>query len=729
MPQKGFGYYSDNAIASSSEEEPSPMLNPSAGVPAIPSDTDSLSPRHSNLSMAHLHSIPQISPEHSVSPLSQIREDMSLQTSTAVAANDEGINLRMPDFNKRPPSDTPAGSNNTSPAISNVNSEVTSQENSPDVTPTINNVLNVPPIRLSKRRATAINLPGITKHSSSGIFEQEASSKLVIVMVGLPARGKSYITSKLTRYLNWLQHECRVFNVGNTRRKDAAQHGPSKGPLPDTSNHTDHDASFFNPENQESTKIREKWAIDTLDSLLDYLLLGSGSVGIFDATNSTKSRRRTILSKIRERSPSIKVMFLESICTDNDVIQKNVRLKLSGPDYRDMDPELALKDFTERLHNYEKAYQTLEDDEGLQYIKMIDVGKKVVAYNIQGFLASQAIYYLLNFNLNERQIWITRHGESEDNVSGRIGGDAPLTKRGEKFAKALANFIEHEKTEFRKKQVEKYTELIEHKEADRIPDEPLFNVWTSMLQRAVQSSDFFPEDQFDIREMRMLNELCAGTCEGLTYEEIQRKYPDEYNSRIMDKLRYRYPGIGGESYLDVINRVRPIINEVERTTDHVLLITHRVVARVLLGYFMNLSRDAITSLDIPLHCVYLLEPKPYGVEWTLYEYSEKDDWFYKVSDDQIHKKKFKEVSVAFRERKYSVVPTAPPKISRNVSMGQSSAAANERQRFVSGNPTNDLNRTRRVPAHPQAAPQQSQNQSPSTIEAEKLAEKLNKLKT
>jgi hypothetical protein len=41
---------------------------------------------------------------------------------------------------------------------------------------------------------------------------------------------------------------------------------------------------------------------------------------------------------------------------------------------------------------------------------MINVGKKLVAHNIQGFLAGQAIFFLLNFNLAERQIWITRHG-------------------------------------------------------------------------------------------------------------------------------------------------------------------------------------------------------------------------------------------------------------------------------------------------------------------------------
>lgn len=32
----------------------------------------------------------------------------------------------------------------------------------------------------------------------------------------------------------------------------------------------------------------------------------------------------------------------------------------------------------------------------------------------------------------ERKIWLTRHGESELNLLGRIGGDAVLGRRGER---------------------------------------------------------------------------------------------------------------------------------------------------------------------------------------------------------------------------------------------------------------------------------------------------------
>ena len=106
-----------------------------------------------------------------------------------------------------------------------------------------------------------------------------------------------------------------------------------------------------------------------------------------------------------------------------------MRLKLSGPDYKDMDTVAALEDFKRRVANYEKAYEPIgeyeENVENLQYCKvhplvmladlsfqMINVGKKLVAHNIQGFIAGQAIFFLLNFNLAERQIWITRHGVS-----------------------------------------------------------------------------------------------------------------------------------------------------------------------------------------------------------------------------------------------------------------------------------------------------------------------------
>lgn len=587
----------------------------------------------------------------------------------------------------------------------------------------------IPPLHLPPRRvATTLDVPGLTRSKVSPdglIAARDVESKLVIVMVGLPARGKSYVTKKLCRYLNWQQHGSRIFNVGNTRRKANQNLGPANQPLPDTNvtdvnenifnkpvhtvttainsqselslspkqspidpssnSNTDqntntserktlHSADFFSPDNPKTFALREKWAMDTLEDLLDYVLDGKGSVGILDATNSTIARRRKVLDRINERSEGrLKVLFLESICSDNSIIESNIRLKLSGPDYKDVDTDVAINDFVSRMRNYEKAYQTIgpeeEADDNFQYIKMIDVGRKVVCCNIKGFLAGQVVFFLLNFNLAERQIWITRHGESEDNATGRIGGDAPLTARGRKFAAAASRFMRYQKKEFRKQQ------LKNHKERVRIlsragsepttpmsePEEPSFCVWTSMLRRSIETGEAFSEDVFDIKEMRMLNELGAGICDGMTYPEIKEKFPQEYAARMADKVQYRYPGPGGESYLDVINRLRPVIVEVERMTDNALIIGHRVVCRVLLAYFMNLGREAIGDLDVPLHTLYCLEPKPYGVAWEVYEYNDETDWFYKISKDVLNEKSLRNRTAAVkaeRERQFSVFPTS-----------------------------------------------------------------------
>ena len=58
-----------------------------------------------------------------------------------------------------------------------------------------------------------------------------------------------------------------------------------------------------------------------------------------------------------------------------------------------------------------------------------------------------------------------------------------------------------------------------------------------------------------------LNEIDAGVCEGLSYEEIKAKYPTEYAQRRENKYYYRYPM--GESYYDLVVRLEPVIMELE----------------------------------------------------------------------------------------------------------------------------------------------------------------------
>lgn len=289
---------------------------------------------------------------------------------------------------------------------------------------------NSPPMRkdsgssnLSRNRPTTLDIPGLTKSKVSPdgrIAQRDVGSKLVIVMVGLPARGKSYVTKKVARYLNWLQHDTKIFNVGERRRVAAGgqimrpsspkptEQAPREGadvsgvktaslngilhgsqiahqqkslaakillnghslnddlsgamlppPAINSADHLDdhselngstvqpsdlesvqlshpndtemkkllpniegmeQTAEFFDPENKKAAQLREQVALSTLDELLDYILDEGGSVGIFDATNSTLERRKLIMRKIRERAgPELGVLFLESLCVDENV--------------------------------------------------------------------------------------------------------------------------------------------------------------------------------------------------------------------------------------------------------------------------------------------------------------------------------------------------------------------------------------------------------------------------
>lgn len=467
--------------------------------------------------------------------------------------------------------------------------------------------------------APGLGISGLDKPklAYSPSTKQIMAPKLVIVMVGLPARGKSYISRKVARYLNWLQFETRVFNAGQTRRKAIV---PNTGELPSVA-HLNHPANFFDPEDAAAVTQREEIALRTLDDLLDWLQQARSSVGILDATNSTVQRRQALLDRIRTRAgPSWELLFLESCCYDSDLLEKNVQLKLSGPDYRYHEAAGALTDFRQRIALYEKRYTSMdksEDEREFPYLQLIDVGRRVIANCINGFLSAQAAEYLLNFRLHERQIWISRNGESLDDVEGRIGRSSPLSPRGTKFASALSAFIKEQRTAWEKtKMLQDNNErsgpenrsMASSLGSNRRLTSTGFQIWTSTMTQAVETSRSFGPGEYEVRNLRMLNDLHAGKMEGLTFAEISRVYGDEMTMRQQNPVHYRWPGSGGESYADVIHRLRPIIMELERLDDHVLLITHRAVARVLLAYFQELKWDAITEVEVPPGRLFCVEP-------------------------------------------------------------------------------------------------------------------------
>ncbi|XP_027933323.1 6-phosphofructo-2-kinase/fructose-2,6-bisphosphatase-like [Vigna unguiculata] len=446
-----------------------------------------------------------------------------------------------------------------------------------------------------------VGSPRLVKSSSSNIFSADTKNSmpaaagavaaaavadqmmgpkedrhLAIILVGLPARGKTFTAAKLTRYLRWLGHNTKHFNVGKYRR---LKHGVNQS------------ADFFRADNPEGMEARNEVAALAFEDMFSWMQEG-GQVGIFDATNSSKERRDMLMKLAKGRC---KIIFLETICNDVNIIERNIRLKIQqSPDYaEEPDFQAGLQDFKNRLANYEKAYEPVNEG---SYIKMIDMvsghGGQIQVNNISGYLPGRIVFFLVNTHLTPRPILLTRHGESQDNVRGRIGGDTAISEAGELYSKKLAKFV-----------------------GKRLKSERAASIWTSTLQRTILTAS--PIVGFPKIQWRALDEINAGVCDGMTYAEIKKNMPEEYESRKMDKLRYRYPR--GESYLDVIQRLEPVIIELERQRAPVVVVSHQAVLRALYAYFADRPLNEIPHIEVPLHTIIEIQMGVTGVQEKRYK--------------------------------------------------------------------------------------------------------------
>jgi len=141
-------------------------------------------------------------------------------------------------------------------------------------------------------------------------------------------------------------------------------------------------------------------------------------------------------------------------------------------------------------------------------------------------------------------------------------------------------------------------------------------LWTSSLKRTKETAEFIAHpkidmghgktwEQFSHRIYRNLDEVYVGEYEGLTYEDIKRRMPEEAELRKLDKLGYRYPR--GESYYDIIARLDDPIQHLGTLLEPVLIISHQATLRLVYAFLSDIPRREAPQLSIPLHTVIKME--------------------------------------------------------------------------------------------------------------------------
>ena len=183
------------------------------------------------------------------------------------------------------------------------------------------------------------------------------------------------------------------------------------------------------------------------------------------------------------------------------------------------------------------------------------------------------------------RLYLLRHGETE-NYNGvfKYNGhnDVDITKEGEKQLAA---------------------------QAERLKALPLKAVYSSDLLRARKGAQAVAvEHGLEARPDKRLREIHAGRWEGLSYEELSRRYPGEEEQRFDDIVNYRIPG-GGENLLDVQRRAIEAIDEVacRHRGEEIALVAHGGTNRIILSTALGLPLKNLLRMEQDFGCLNIID--------------------------------------------------------------------------------------------------------------------------
>lgn len=144
--------------------------------------------------------------------------------------------------------------------------------------------------------------------------------------------------------------------------------------------------------------------------------------------------------------------------------------------------------------------------------------------------------------------------------------------------------------------------------AARLAGVPLDAIWSSDLDRCVYGAGRLAAARgLDVIRRAGLRELHAGEWEGLAWEELQQRYPTEWQARLDDIVRYRIPG--GESFHDAAQRVRSEVAALlaGHPGQNVALVAHGGVNRIILLDALGAPLDKVFCLEQDYACLNVID--------------------------------------------------------------------------------------------------------------------------
>lgn len=169
-----------------------------------------------------------------------------------------------------------------------------------------------------------------------------------------------------------------------------------------------------------------------------------------------------------------------------------------------------------------------------------------------------------------------RHGQTDWNVQGKIQGsyDSELNDTGIKQAMKLSKKLLSLNYRFSK-------------------------IYSSPQKRALKTAEILSKSSnVDYVSMKDLQEMNMGKWEGLSWSEVEDKYPNEYKEWYLNRRYTNTPD--GESYQDMLERVLKAINKIiNENNDDVVIVSHSAVIMCLQCYVTNTPFNDMLKFKTP----------------------------------------------------------------------------------------------------------------------------------
>jgi len=173
-----------------------------------------------------------------------------------------------------------------------------------------------------------------------------------------------------------------------------------------------------------------------------------------------------------------------------------------------------------------------------------------------------------------RKIYFVRHGQTDANVKKQYCGqtDVDLNRKGLKDAVSIAKVLKSASIDA---------------------------IISSDMKRTIKTAELINQyHQLKIELMPEFREINFGRFENLTFEEIGRKYPEEKEKMIQEKINYNF--LEGESLTQLHLRVTKAFNKLleEKTDENLLIVSHGGVIRMILTEILSGDLNNYWSIEV-----------------------------------------------------------------------------------------------------------------------------------